>query len=589
MTMGGIRDFIRKRAALLKLALGATEAEVDPRWLTYDLWVKRYDTSGASDIAAYQALWAQRGDRFEFLSLILELPSDERLLPLVQTLESQIHTEWELCVCFASRPSVDFEEAAEKLGAKLKVAEGAPTRAARLNTAAAMAAGQLVMLPGAEVMLPVHALLVLGRQSFSEHGVIYTDEDSIDAAGRRFDPKFKPDWNPELATQMNYMGSLIAFSRDAFGLLGGFREGVEGAEEWDLALRLAAQASKILHIPLILAHTLPRVDVVAPGASKAIGDYVAGSGASATVDVLSSGLLKPVYALPDAKPLVSIIIPTKDQVGTLKTCLKSIEEKTDYDNRECIIVDNGSVEPGTTAFLTELERRGDATVLKCEEAFNYSRINNLAAQRAQGEVFAFLNNDLEVISRGWLSEMVSILMRPEVGAVGPALWYPDDTLQHGGVVLGIAKLAGHALKGLKRGERGYLDRAVTRQNVSAVTGACLVTKKELFNELGGFDAQLAVAYNDVDYCLRLRKAGYQVIWTPYAELYHHESLSRGSDLTGEQAQRLEREAELMRRKWGDTLKVDPYYNPNLTIHREDYSLAFPPRFDIRAAIIGTPL
>jgi GT2 family glycosyltransferase len=283
------------------------------------------------------------------------------------------------------------------------------------------------------------------------------------------------------------------------------------------------------------------------------------------------------YALPAERPMVSIVIPTRDRASCLRKCLDSIFEKTDYRNYEVIVLDNESHESETLEFLAALEKRERVRVERIEGAFNYSRLNNRGVELSRGSFIALLNNDVEVINDGWLSEMVSHALRPEVGMVGARLWYPNGTIQHGGVILGAGGIAGHAHVGLRH-EHGYFARANLAQNFSAVTAACAVVRRKVYVQLGGFDeVNLTVTFNDVDFCLRLREAGYWVVWTPHAELVHHESASRGFDDSTPKQVRCLAEIDYMKAKWGDKLRRDPFYNPNLSLGENLFTLAFPPR------------
>ncbi len=278
----------------------------------------------------------------------------------------------------------------------------------------------------------------------------------------------------------------------------------------------------------------------------------------------------------------------RDRVALLERCIASIRKETDYTLIEFVLVDNGSTEPATLKFLREIEQKIGARVVREEGAFNFSRLINRGAAAAQGEVLAFLNNDIEANEPGWLREMVSHVVRAEVGAVGARLWYPDGTLQHGGVILGLGGVAGHAFPRVPHGHPGYFNRAWLQQNCSAVTGACLLVRRKVFEEAGGFDeTNLAISFNDVDFCLRLRAAGLLNVWTPYANLIHHESASRGHQATREEQAQFVREATFMQRKWGIDLLHDPFYNPNLSLNLPGFDLAVPPRLP-EFARIGLP-
>jgi GT2 family glycosyltransferase len=300
-------------------------------------------------------------------------------------------------------------------------------------------------------------------------------------------------------------------------------------------------------------------------------------GADASVEVLPHGHYRIRWRLPDPPPLVSLIIPTRDKLDLLKTCVESILALTSYPNYEILVVDNQSSERETLDYMRSLQTRERVSVLHHDQPFNYSAINNWAARRASGEIIGLVNNDIEVISPDWLDEMASQAWRPEVGAVGAMLYYPDDRIQHAGVILGLGGIANHAYAGLPKGYAGHGGRARVCQYLSAVTAACLLVRRDVFDQVGGLDEKLQVAFNDVDFCLRLREAGYWNIWTPFAELYHHESASRGTEDSPEKIERFLGEVALMEQRWRHLLRVDPAYNRNLTLMDQDFSLAFPPR------------
>jgi GT2 family glycosyltransferase len=275
--------------------------------------------------------------------------------------------------------------------------------------------------------------------------------------------------------------------------------------------------------------------------------------------------------------MVSIVIPTRNQLSSLRKCLDGIFGKTDYETYEVIVIDNESDDHETLEFLDGLRKREGVRVERIDGGFNYSRLNNRGVELSRGSLIALLNNDVEVVHHDWLSEMVSRAMQPDVGMVGARLWYPNGVIQHGGVILGADGVAAHAHVDLQRGDPGYFARAHLAQDISAVTAACAVVKRDAYLQVGGFDENLAVTFNDVDFCLRLREAGYRIIWTPYAELIHHESASRGFDNSAPKQVRFLAEVDYMKSKWGDILQRDPFYNPNLSLDENLFTLAFPPR------------
>jgi GT2 family glycosyltransferase len=408
-------------------------------------------------------------------------------------------------------------------------------------------------------------------------GLIYSDEDGLDANGERCAPVFKPGWSLELLRSYNYPGQLVAISADALSRVGGLKAAVRPGDNHDLVLRVCdvLTADRIVHIPAILIHRHgSEADQSTPAAVAA---HLARNAINAEVSEIRPGICRTRYRLPPDPPLVSILIPTRDAFHLIKQCVESVLLKSTYPNYELIVIDNRSADADAVAYLASLAARPKVHVLHYEQDFNYSAINNFAARQAAGEVLCLLNNDTEVISPDWLEEMVAQLLQSRVGVVGAKLYYPDGCVQHGGDVVGVGGVANHAHAYLQRSEPGYCNRAVVAQDLSAVTAACMVTWRNLYQELGGLNERdLPVAFNDVDYCLRAREAGYRVVWTPYAELYHHESMTRGKDSTPARKRRAKREVVYMRKRWKKELEHDPFYNPNLSYQRADFSLSHAP-------------
>jgi GT2 family glycosyltransferase len=293
------------------------------------------------------------------------------------------------------------------------------------------------------------------------------------------------------------------------------------------------------------------------------------------------------YEVPQPAPKVTLIIPTRNERILLQGCILSILELTAYTNYDIIIIDNGSDDAEIIEYFEELRLVGNIEIKRDDRPFNYSAINNAAVASASGSIIGLINNDVKVMSADWLTEMVSLAAQPGVGAVGARLWYPNDTIQHAGVLIGLGGVAGHAHRSLKRGLPGYFSRATLTQSFSAVTGACLLVSKELYLRAGGLNEDLAIAFNDIDFCLKLRQMGYRNLWTPYAELYHYESASRGADDTPLKRSRFAVEARYMQNHWGECLGSDPAYNPNLALDRQDFSLAFPPRTEKPWRVMGS--
>jgi GT2 family glycosyltransferase len=420
-------------------------------------------------------------------------------------------------------------------------------------------------------------------------GLFYSDEDKIDADGRRFDPYFKPDWDPDLVLGQNYVCHFTMARTELVRALGGFRAGYEGSQDHDLVLRCAErlEPAQIVHVPRVLYHwraiagssALARdaKDYASAAGAKAIAGHLDRKHPGAAVEELPHGHYRVRWPLPARLPMVSLVVPTRDKAELLRTCVEGILSRTTYPEFEIVVVDNQSSDPETLAYLAAIGRLGRVRVLRYDAPFNYSAINNWAVQRCDGDVIGLVNNDTEVITAGWLEEMVSQAVRPDVGAVGAMLYYPNDTIQHAGIVLGVHGVAAHAYAGRVRQYPGQCGRARVAQSVSAVTAACLLVRREVFAEVGGLDESLAVAFNDVDFCLRVAAAGYRNVWTPFAELYHHESATRGAEDSPAKLARFNREVDRMTARWGDLLRQDPYYNPNLTVTGDAFDLAFPPR------------
>jgi O-antigen biosynthesis protein len=458
------------------------------------------------------------------------------------------------------------------------------------NACLKLARGEHVLLLDHDDMLPRHTLLMMVNklQSTPTLKLIYADEDKIDVHNARYEPHFKPEWNPDLLYSQNYIAHPILIETERFRAMGGMRTGVEGSQDHDLLLRYTADltANQIHRIPQILYHWRAHAESTASNATAK--DYTTQAGIKAlkhhfeTQQINASvsqgkrpNTYKVNWLLPENPPLVTLIIPTYNGHNILKTCIDSILNKTTYPNYEIIIIDNRTNCEKTLNFIhSTVATKQNVRVLKWDQPFNFSAINNFGVSQAKGEIVGLINNDIEVISPEWLTEMVSHAIRPEIGCVGAKLYYPNNKIQHAGVILGIGGVAGHSHKHAPRKSSGYFTRLHLVQNFSAVTAACLIVKKAIYNQVGGLDAtNLPVAFNDVDFCMKVGEAGYRNLWTPYAELYHHESISRGSDEeTPEKQMRALKESTYMRQKWQKKLQNDPAYNPNLTMESENFSL-----------------
>nr|WP_244109123.1 glycosyltransferase family 2 protein [Burkholderia anthina] len=411
--------------------------------------------------------------------------------------------------------------------------------------------------------------------------VAYADHDVVGADGQLHDPVFKPDWSPELLRSTNYIGDAFVWNGRYADRLQEFGADVTDANVMHaLLLALSELGSPMVHVPAPLWHMTPQDEQDdGAGTVRAVAAHLRRMGVRAEVESTGPGRCRVRYPVAEPAPLVSIVIPTRDQLGHLRRCISSVLEKTRYGPYEILVVDNQSIEPDTLAYLQSLKQVANVRVLPFDEPFNYSRINNMAIAEAKGELVCLLNNDTEVISPDWLGEMVGVLSSAGggVGIVGAKLLYGDGTVQHAGDTVGPGGCANHLHSGIGPDEPGYAGRALVAQDLSAVTAACLLTKKSTYQAVGGLDEiRLKVAFNDVDYCLRVREAGFRVVWTPHALLYHHESVSRGKDDTPAQRRRFKSEVGHMRKRWAHLMHHDPYYNPNLNYLQPDFSLAATP-------------
>ena len=458
------------------------------------------------------------------------------------------------------------------------------------NSALALATGEFVALMDHDDVLPAHALyeVAVELNAHPDADLIYSDEDKIDDHGRRHSPYFKTDWNPELLLSQNMVCHLGVYRRSLIEKVGGFRPGYEGSQDYDLALRAATatRADKIKHIPAVLYRwrdgesrfSERQLERCIDSARRAKRDYFVARKEAAEVE---ENPLLPNYdrvrhPLPARPPLVSLIVPTRNRHDLLGPCIEGLLNRTTYQLIEIIIIDHQSDDSDTLALLKRLSMDERVRILRYEGPFNYSDMNNKAVAQARGEIIGLINNDVDVIEPSWLSEMVSLAVLPENGAIGAKLLYANERVQHGGVVLGWGP--DHAHTNAERSDAGYFGRLALISNVSAVTGACLILRKSLFEEVGGLNAtDLMVAYNDVDLCLKIRARGYRNVWTPFALLYHREFASRGNDAAPDKIDRANRELDYLRKRWGAALEVDPYFNVNLWLQNPSFVLAFPPR------------
>lgn len=561
----------------------------------YAQWLKKYDAGLGTDAYAERHGALHRRPKISILLPVYGTP-ERWLRRCLESVLRQACPRWELCVAddASTAPHVrrlleEYARRDPRVRVVFRTENGHISEAS--NSALALATGDFIGLLDHDDELRPHALLEMAEAiaAHPQADLLYSDEDKIDAEGTRFQPNFKPDWNYDLLLSQNYVCHFTVIRTELVRAVGGFRKGFEGSQDHDLFLRCIERSSpeRIHHVPKVLYHwraiegstALARgaKDYAANAGQRAVSEHLQRVGAKASVELLPHGHYRVRWQLPEPAPRVSLIVPTRDRASLLRACVESVLRETDYPDFEVLVVDNQSTDPEAVVYLAELAHRPQVRVLRYPHPFNYSAINNWAAVQAAGSVLCLLNNDIEVIESGWLREMVAQVSRPDIGAVGAMLYYPDRTIQHAGVILGIGGIANHAFQHQPAGSPGFCARALVAQNLSAVTGACLVVRRAVFDEVGGFDERLAVAFNDIDLCLRIREAGYRNLWTPFAELVHHESVSRGADDTPEKRARFESEVALMQARWGDLLLDDPAYNPNLTLEATDFGCAFPPR------------
>lgn len=565
----------------------------------YQEWIKRYDTLSNRDRKQIRRRMAQ-WENPPLISVLMPTfnPKIQWLREAIESVRAQLYPNWELCIAddASTDPAVRaYLEKVSSSDSRIKVIfrdeNGHISRAS--NSALTLCTGQWVALMDHDDLLAEHALfnVVDTIDRHPDATLIYSDEDKIAENGFRSDPYFKCDWNPDLFYSHNMICHLGVYRREIVQMIDGFREGLEGSQDYDLALRFIEQIdpATIHHIPRVLYHWRLHPMSTAENPRSKPYAQLAGEKALAAhflrceipADIQSSGLGYRVrYELPSPLPLVSLIIPTRNGLDLLENCIESITGKTTYENYEILVVDNGSDDPGTLTYLNELESTPNCKVLEDHRPFNFGQINNSAVLEAKGEIIGLINNDIEVIEPDWLSEMVSHAIRPGIGAVGAKLLYANGSIQHAGIVLGVGGVGGHAFKHQTSKALGYFNRAMITSSYSAVTAACLLIRKEIYQGVNGFDEEnLKIAFNDVDFCIRVREAGYRNIWTPYALIYHHESATRGYEDTPEKQARFNREVRYMMNRWGEKLLNDPAYSPNLTLEHEDFSFAWPPRVE----------
>ena len=561
----------------------------EPEEVPYGPWYRAY-------IPTEETLETQRKQKFDYSPLIsIAVPAYqtpvEFLRQMIESLIVQTYSNWELCIVNASPDNEEMQKVLAEYSAgdsrvrfcNLKENLGI---AENTNRAFAMAKGEFVGLLDHDDLLAPNALYEIVKilQDHPQADALYTDEDKVTTElDEHFQPHLKSDFNLDLLRSNNYICHFFVVRKSIVEKTGGFRKEFDGAQDYDFIFRCTENAGEVLHVPEILYHWRTHKASTADNPASKMYAFEAGKRAieahlertgtkgevSHTQDL---GFYRVKYPV-QGKPLVSVIIPNKDEKETLQTCLEMLEKNTGYQNFEIIIVENNSTTDEIFRYYKELSGNRKIHLLRWRKEFNYSAINNFAAAHAKGEYLLFLNNDVKSINPDWLEEMLGVCQRPEVGGVGAKLIYPDNTIQHAGCVIGMGGIAGHMFVDMPADRTGYLHKASLLQDMSAVTAACLLMKKEVFEQAGGFTEELAVAFNDVDLCLKVRKNGYLIVYDPYAKLYHMESKTRGAEDSKEKVRRFQTEIEYMRCHWIDILKNgDPCYNKNLSLTKWNYSL-----------------
>lgn len=589
---------VRRRVSPAARVVRAALARPSDR-AEYAAWVAQFDTL-SPEIREAIARDVAKLPSPPVISIVMPVfnVAAEHLERAIESVIEQIYPFWELCVADDASTAVHVRPLLERYAAEeerirvvFRQTNGHISAAS--NSALALAQGDYVGFLDHDDELAPHALYAVAKelQSFPDAEILYSDEDRIDERGRRFGPHFKPDYNPELLLGQNFVTHFCVYRRSLLESTGGFRLGFEGSQDHDLLLRATARCApdQIRHIPRVLYHwraipgsvalSVDEKPYAGLAGRRAVEEHVRALDPGAEVlEGPNPVVYRARFSLPQKRPLVSIIVPTRNGVGMLRRCIDSVFDKTTYRPFELIVMDNGTDEPASLEYLDGLERQQHCTVLRDTRPFNYAALNNAAAERARGEFLLLLNNDTEVITPEWLDEMVRWGVRPGIGTVGAKLLYEDGTLQHGGLVLGIGGIAGHSHKAFPGDSPGYFGRLQIAHQVGGNTGACLLVRRSVYLEHGGLDAKnLKVSYNDVDFCIRLARSGLRHIWTPFAVLSHYESKSRGSDEAPGNRGRAARERHYMRWRWRSDLEYDPAYSSNLTNGTQDFGLAWPPR------------
>ena len=554
----------------------------------YEAWLARHKVDKRTLRRQKHAAFAQK----PLISIVIPLYCTPLpyLKELLESVRRQSYENWQLCLADGSpddkaKEFIEKHYGREKRIVYRKLEENGGI-SANTNEAVALAAGEYLMLCDHDDTLEPDALYEIVK-AINDTGadVLYTDEDKVSMDGRHyFDPNFKPDFNLFRLRENNYICHIFVVKKSLTDETGLLRSEFDGAQDFDFILRCCEKAQKITHIPKVLYHWRCHMDSTAADPSskayayeagrKAVREHYQRLGIDAKVEMTERPGWYRSHVKVQGNPLISVIIPNKDHTDDLELCLFSMTRKSTYRNYEILIVENNSEKEETFEYYRKLpDRYPKARVLTWEKEFNYSAINNFAAKEAKGEYLLFLNNDVEILTPDWMEEMLQNCQQENVAAVGAKLYYPDDTIQHAGVVLGLGGIAGHIMCRASKEDPGYFGRMISVQEISAVTAACMMVKKSDFDAVGGLDETFQVAFNDIDLCMKFRAAGKKIIFTPYAELYHYESKSRGLEDTPEKQFRFDKEVKRFQEKWAQQLEMgDPYYSPNLSVTEGDCSL-----------------
>lgn len=523
---------------------------------------------------------------------------------MLDSVLAQTYGNWQLCLADGSPKGEDVAGIVKKYASRdsrilYKNLGGNRGFSDNTNEAIAMADGDYIILADHDDVLPEYALYecAMAVKDHPECDVFYSDEDKMDMdGGALFDPHFKPDFNPDLLTSVNYICHLFVVKRRLLDKVGGLRREFDGAQDYDFIFRCTEQAGGIWHIPKVLYHWRCHQDSTASNPESKLYAFEAGSravmehyrrvgiSAERVEKGVDYGIYHTVFQI-QGDPLVSVIIPNKDHREDLDLCIRSILTRCTYKNLEFVVVENNSTKKETFEYYRAIQKEfPQVRVVTWEREFNYAAINNFGVSHAKGEYLLFLNNDTEPIADDFIQELLGFCQREDVGAVGARLLYQDDTIQHAGVVVGFGGIAGHTFIGLHKAENSYFHRAMCAQDYSAVTAACMMSRRSVFEAVGGFSENFAVAFNDIDYCMKVRSLGKLVVYAPYALLYHYESKSRGLEDTPQKVARFNREVAKFAVKWPDILRAgDPYYNPNLTLRKSNFALR-----DLKKEKVGEP-